>query len=464
MATNNWRPNPPGGEPARDTGDWRAQLPPDSGRRLIGKRKSLDSPAQTGHDNEADWQEEVYQKIKSLKETYLPELNEMHQKIAAKFQKNESLPQFPKPEQLEKLKVVKAMLERIINFLLVPKHGILPNFKEKLGSYEKQIINFIISNRPRKLAPCQQLGGPGQLLPTQMHSMQQSQSQLTLIQSHENPINPPTQSMNIQGPAATMHQNSMANLQQSFLSQQNMMNSLQPGSNLEVYQTDWQEEVYQKIKAMKETYLPELNEMHQKLAAKSQKNESLRQPLKPDHLEKMKVFMAVLERIITFLLVPKHGIQPNFEEKLGYYEKQIINFINSNRPRKPAPSEQLGGPGQLLPAQMHSMQHSQSQQTQIQSHENLINPQAQSMNLQGSAATMHQNSMQHSSLSQQDIMNSLQPGSNLDSGQGNALISTQQVPVGSRQQNPVSAPQQVNMNALSTQSEVPMLQQNINPL
>ncbi|KAF5726960.1 mediator of RNA polymerase II transcription subunit 15a-like [Tripterygium wilfordii] len=391
-----------------------AYLVVDVAARLIGKRKSLDSPAQTGHDNEADWQEEVYQK-------------------------NESLPQFPKPEQLEKLKVVKAMLERIINFLLVPKHGILPNFKEKLGSYEKQIINFIISNRPRKLAPCQQLGGPGQLLPTQMHSMQQSQSQLTLIQSHENPINPPTQSMNIQGPAATMHQNSMANLQQSFLSQQNMMNSLQPGSNLEVYQTDWQEEVYQK-------------------------NESLRQPLKPDHLEKMKVFMAVLERIITFLLVPKHGIQPNFEEKLGYYEKQIINFINSNRPRKPAPSEQLGGPGQLLPAQMHSMQHSQSQQTQIQSHENLINPQAQSMNLQGSAATMHQNSMQHSSLSQQDIMNSLQPGSNLDSGQGNALISTQQVPVGSRQQNPVSAPQQVNMNALSTQSEVPMLQQNINPL
>ncbi|KAF5726958.1 mediator of RNA polymerase II transcription subunit 15a-like [Tripterygium wilfordii] len=202
---------------------------------------------------------------------------------------------------------------------------------------------------------------------------------------------------------------------------------------------DWQEEVYQK-------------------------NESLPQPPKPEQLEKLKVFKDMLSRIITFLLVPKHDIQPNFKEKLGSYEKQIRNFINSNRPRKPDPSQQLGGPAQLLPTQMHSMQQSQ---TQIQSHENPINPQAQSMNLQGSAATMHQNStanLQHSTLSQQNMMNSLQPGSNLDSGQGNALNSTQQVPVGSLQQNPISAPQQANMNALSTQSGVTMLQQNINPL
>ncbi|KAF5739057.1 hypothetical protein HS088_TW12G00255 [Tripterygium wilfordii] len=168
---------------------------------------SLDSTAQTGHADGADWQEEVYQK-------------------------NESLPQPPKPEQVEKLKVFKAMLERIINFLQIPKHSIVPNFKEKLGSYEKQIINFINSNRPRK-PPSQQLGGPGQILPTQMHSMQQSQSQITQIQSHENPINPQAQSMNLQGSTATMQQSSIANLQHSSLSQQNMMNSLQPGSNLD---------------------------------------------------------------------------------------------------------------------------------------------------------------------------------------------------------------------------------------
>ncbi|KAF5739054.1 mediator of RNA polymerase II transcription subunit 15a-like [Tripterygium wilfordii] len=168
---------------------------------------SLDSTGQTGHADGADWQEEVYQK-------------------------NESLPQPPKPEQVEKLKVFNAMLERIITFLQAPKHTIPPYFKEKLGSYEKQIINFINSNRPRE-PPSQQLGGPGQILPTQMHSIQQSQSQITQIQSHENPINPQAQSVNLQGSAATMQQSSIASLQHSSLSQQNMMNLPQPGSKLD---------------------------------------------------------------------------------------------------------------------------------------------------------------------------------------------------------------------------------------
>ncbi|KAG2723180.1 hypothetical protein I3843_02G137400 [Carya illinoinensis] len=46
---------------------------------------SLDSTSQTGNANGGDCQE-VYQKIKALKETYLPELNEMYQKIATKLQ------------------------------------------------------------------------------------------------------------------------------------------------------------------------------------------------------------------------------------------------------------------------------------------------------------------------------------------------------------------------------------------
>ncbi|KAF2323114.1 hypothetical protein GH714_033517 [Hevea brasiliensis] len=132
---------------------------------------SLDSTAQTRHANGGDWQEEVYQKIKGMKETYLPELNEIYQKIATKLQQHDSLPQQPKSEQLEKLKIFKTMLERIISFLQVSKNNILPGFKEKLGSYEKQIINFINTNRPRK--PLQQ----GQL--PQPH-IQQPQSQVTL--------------------------------------------------------------------------------------------------------------------------------------------------------------------------------------------------------------------------------------------------------------------------------------------
>ncbi|PQQ20323.1 hypothetical protein Pyn_16897 [Prunus yedoensis var. nudiflora] len=62
---------------------------------------SLDSTSQTGHANGDDWQEEVFQKIKFMKEMYLPELSEMYQKIATKLQQDDSLPQQPKSEQLD---------------------------------------------------------------------------------------------------------------------------------------------------------------------------------------------------------------------------------------------------------------------------------------------------------------------------------------------------------------------------
>ncbi|KAK9941163.1 hypothetical protein M0R45_017784 [Rubus argutus] len=231
---------------------------------------------------------------------------------------------------------------------------------------------------------------------------------------------------------------------------------------------DWQEEVYQKIKVMKEMYYPELSEMYQKIAAKLQQHDSLPQQPKSDQLEKLKMFKSMLERLITVLQVSKPSISPGLKDKLVLYEKQIINFINTNRPRKPVSSLQQG---QLPPPHMHSMQQSQSQITQVQSHENQMNPQLQSMNLQSSVPTMQQNNMtdvQQNSMSslsgvstvQQNMMNPLQPSSNMDPGQGNTLNSLQQVPMGSIQQTSVSAPQQANMNALSSQ----MLQGNINPL
>ncbi|KAJ0007057.1 hypothetical protein Pint_30219 [Pistacia integerrima] len=235
---------------------------------------------------------------------------------------------------------------------------------------------------------------------------------------------------------------------------------------------DWQEEVYQKIKAMKDMYFPELNDMYNKIATKLQQHDSLPQQPKSEQLEKLKIFKTMLERIITFLQVSKSNISPNFREKLGSYEKQIINFINTNRPRKPVSSLQ---PGQLPPPHMHSMQQPQSQLTQVQPHDNQMNSQMQSMNLQGSVGTMPQNNMtnmQHKSMSSmsgvstasQNMSNSLQPGSNLDSGQGNSLNSLHQVSVGSLQQNSVGTSQQANMNTLSSQSGVNMLPSNINPL
>ena len=130
-----------------------------------------------------------------------------------------------------------------------------------------------------------------------------------------------------------------------------------------------------------------------------------------------------------------------------------------SRYRKPTPNLQQG----QLP---------QSQVPQLQSHENQLNPQLQSMDMQGSVPKMQQNNMSsllHNSLStlsgdltsQSNMMNPIQPGSNLDSGQGNALSSLQQTPVGSVQQNLVSISQPTNVNTMSTQSGVGMLQPNI---
>ncbi|KAJ6932371.1 mediator of RNA polymerase II transcription subunit 15a-like [Populus alba x Populus x berolinensis] len=85
-----------------------------------------------------------------MKKTYFPEINEMYQRIAAKLQQLDSLPQQPKSEQLEKLMVFKAMLERLITFLQVSKNNITPGFKEKLGSYEKQIVSFLKPSRFRR--------------------------------------------------------------------------------------------------------------------------------------------------------------------------------------------------------------------------------------------------------------------------------------------------------------------------
>ncbi|KAF3965176.1 hypothetical protein CMV_010615 [Castanea mollissima] len=279
-------------------------------------RSSLDSTAQTGHANGADWQEETYQKVKTMKDLYLPEISEMFQKIAAKLQQHDSLPQQSKSDQLEKMKVFKTMLERIITFLQVSKSSIPPGYKDKLGSYEEQIANFINTNRPEKPALQQ-----GQFPAPHMQPMQQPHFQLAQMQSQ------------------TGHSNG----------------------------ADWQEEICQRIKTMKDLYLPEISKMYQKIAAKLQQHDSLPQQSKSDQLEKMKVFKTMLERILTFLLVSKSNIPPGYKDKLGSYEVQIANFINTNRPKKPAQQQ-----GQL-PA--HHMQ-------SVLSRENQINLQFQSMNLQ----------------------------------------------------------------------------------
>ncbi|KAK4267599.1 hypothetical protein QN277_024356 [Acacia crassicarpa] len=147
---------------------------------------------------------------------------------------------------------------------------------------------------------------------------------------------------------------------------------------------------------------------------------------------------------------------------MAVYEKEIINFINTNRPKGAISSMQSGQlppPHMQLPSQPLSL-------------ENQMNSQMQSTNLQSSIATMPKSimaSLQHISIpsisglstTQQNMINSMLPGANLDSSSVNSL---QQVGASTLQQNSVNAPQQTNTNHLSLQGEGSVLQQNSNPL
>uniref|UniRef100_A0A1J3JTF3 Mediator of RNA polymerase II transcription subunit 15a n=1 Tax=Noccaea caerulescens TaxID=107243 RepID=A0A1J3JTF3_NOCCA len=225
---------------------------------------------------------------------------------------------------------------------------------------------------------------------------------------------------------------------------------------------DWQEEVFQKIKTMKEAYLPDLNEIYQRVAAKLQQD-SIPQQQRSEQFEKLKQFKTMLERMIQFLSVSKSNIMPALKDKVAYYEKQIIGFLNMHRPRKTVQQ------GQLPQSQMQPMQQQQSQTVQDQSHDSQTNPQMQSMGMGGSGPRAQQSSltnMQNNVLSsrpgvsapQQNIPSSI-PASSLESGQGNALNNGQQVTMGNMQQN---TSQQVNNSSASAQSGLSTLQSNVN--
>ncbi|CAH1427614.1 unnamed protein product [Lactuca virosa] len=104
-------------------------------------------PASLDSTNCEEWQEELYEKIKAMKDLYLQDLNELNLKILRRLQHNDFHPHQLNNEQLEKLKVFKNMLERFMAFLQIQKHNILVSYKDKLTTYEKQIVHLITSTR-----------------------------------------------------------------------------------------------------------------------------------------------------------------------------------------------------------------------------------------------------------------------------------------------------------------------------
>ncbi|KAJ0770397.1 putative coactivator CBP, KIX domain superfamily, mediator complex subunit 15, KIX [Helianthus annuus] len=167
---------------------------------------SSDSTAQTGNPNSGDCQEEVYQKVKAMKDQYFQGLADLYPKILGRLQ------QQPNGDQAEKLKKFKHMLERCMKFLQLPKNNISPSHKEKLGALEREIV-YLTSSQMRK---------PGPTLQQRMNSLHQSQ-----MHPHENQM----QSVNLQhNSLATLHHNSASTAQQNMMCM--LQQQQQPSSNM----------------------------------------------------------------------------------------------------------------------------------------------------------------------------------------------------------------------------------------
>ncbi|XP_062113981.1 mediator of RNA polymerase II transcription subunit 15a-like [Humulus lupulus] len=99
-----------------------------SGQNVIDQQKQLYQPqrplletsstsvdsAATGHASGVDWQEEVYQKIKTMKELYLPELHELYQKIAGKLQQVKSMSPKALSASVRDMGSVVSMVDRFV--------------------------------------------------------------------------------------------------------------------------------------------------------------------------------------------------------------------------------------------------------------------------------------------------------------------------------------------------------------
>ncbi|XP_033129225.1 mediator of RNA polymerase II transcription subunit 15a [Brassica rapa] len=361
MDNNNWRPS----------GDQQRQQLYQS-QRTLPEIPSY-STAQTESGNAVDWQEEVFQKIKTIQEAYLPDLAVIYQRAASRVQQMGSLPRQRRSEQFEKLKQFKAAVERMILFLSVSKRDVIPALRDKVAIYEKQTIDLVNMLRPRN--PVQQ----GELPQQSSHVVFSSQGQQSQNQPSQQQLMMPLQShhQQLQQPNLLQRLQSSGQFTGSLLPPQNVVDqqrqqlyqSQRTLPEIPSYSTaqtesgnavDWQEEVFQKIKTIQEAYLPDLAVIYQRAASRVQQMGSLPRQRRSEQFEKLKQFKAAVERMILFLSVSKRDVIPALRDKVAIYEKQTIDLVNMLRPRNPVQQ------GELPQQSSHVVFSSQGQQSQNQ--------------------------------------------------------------------------------------------------
>ncbi|CAM0148558.1 unnamed protein product [Urochloa decumbens] len=304
---------------------------------------SVDSTAQTAHPCAGDFQEELYQTIKSLKDQYFAELSDLYGKISMKIQHVDNhMPAQKSSDQYEKMKNFKALLERTLHFLQINKSSIQRGLREKIPIYERQIVSILNSQRrkPVQAPGQQQFQQSGGQAPNSNISQQHQASQgLQQHDSHANQIAVKAlKLLSMESQTNTQHNPQVIPIQKppGPASVDLTCQTGHPGA------CDFQEELYQTIKSLKDQYFAELSDLYSKISIKIQHVDNHMPAQKStDQYEKMKNFKALLERTLHFLQINKSSIQPGLREKIPIYERQIVSILNSQR-RKPvqAPGQQ----------------------------------------------------------------------------------------------------------------------------
>nr|VDD38805.1 unnamed protein product [Brassica oleracea] len=95
---------------------------------------------------------------------------------------------------------------------------------------------------------------------------------------------------------------------------------------------DWQEETYQKIKALKEKYILVVSALFQKLSNKLREIDAHpQQKIQHGHMEKLRATKATLKLVLVFLNVPRNAITESHREKFSIYEEQLLRFVKHNQ-------------------------------------------------------------------------------------------------------------------------------------
>lgn len=313
-----------------------------------------------------------------------------------------------------------------------------------------------------------------QLQQPQQHMMSQFQSQPNQLQQQLG------MQQRLQTSAGMLSQQNNMDQQKQYIQAQRGLQEVSSSTSVDsTAQTghpgagDYQEELYQMIKSLKDQHFAELSDLYNKISIKLQHIDNHMPPQKStDQYEKMKGFKALLERTLHFLQFNKSNIQPGLREKIPIYERQIVNILNSQR-RKPVQAtgqqtfQQSGG---QAPSSTISQQHQASQG--LQQHDSHTNqmPQASLPSMSTGVQSSGAPGIQHVPVpqttnfgvptTQQNITNAPQVGSNLDSAQGNNFNPVQHGSVGAALQQGNTGPMQGAINA-QQQSSSNMLSNNV---